>query len=183
MNKNTAKIKAGIRALSATPDEIISGIVVPGSTDESEYTVSVRPADGSDPIEGVMLNSTTENGNGMILFPADDSHVIIGCVDGPGEWILLRAGELTKAVVTIGNVKCELDGSHLNVQNAEVVFNISDSVFKMSTASESLFQLLKDCFTYIAALTVPTPSGTSSVPVNVADFNNLVTRLDNLLTS
>ena len=183
MSKNTAKIKAGIRALANNPYEIISGTVVPGSINTSEYSICVQPSDDSEPIEGVMLNPVTGNGNGMILFPGDGSNVIIGSIDGPGEWVLLKASELTKAIITIEDVTYELDNTQVNIRNGNVIFNVSNSVFKMNTPGESLFQLLKDCFTYITALTVSTPSGTSSVPVNVADFNNLITRLNNLLTS
>jgi len=183
MSKNTAKIKAGIRALADSPYEIISGTVVPGSVDMSEYTMSVQPSDASDPIDGVMLNPVTEDGNGLLLFPENGSNVIIGSIDGPGEWALIRASDLTKAIITIENVTYEIDNTQVNIQNGSVVFNVSNSVFKMNAPTESLFQLLKDCFTYISAITVSTPSGTSSIPINVADFSNLITRLNNLLTN
>ena len=183
MSKNTAKIKAGLNALVNKPYEIISGTVVPGSVDTDQLTISVQPSDDSKPIEDVMLNTVTEDNNGMILFPLEGSNVIIASIDGPGEWGLIRASEITKAIVTIENVTYEMDSSQINIQNGNVVFNMSDSVFKMNTPSESLFQLLKDCFTYLTQLTVPTPAGTSSVPVNIADFNNLLTRLNNLLNA
>jgi hypothetical protein len=57
MSKNSARIKEGIINLSREPYEIMSGKVLPGSTDTSAYTISVQPSDGSAPIEGVMLNS------------------------------------------------------------------------------------------------------------------------------
>ncbi len=183
MNRNTSKIKEGIRRLTSRPHEIISGTVVAGSVDTTSYIMSVQPSDDSEPIEGVLLNTRTEDGNGMILFPEENSDVIIGSIDGPGEWVLLRASKISSVKITIGSVIYEMDNNMVNIQNSNVVLNISDTVFKVNTASESLFQLLKDCFTYITELTVPTPSGTSSIPVNVADFNNLITRLNNLLTS
>lgn len=183
MNKNTSKIKEGIRRLSNKPYEIISGTVVHGSVDMTAYTMSVQPSDDTEPIAGVLLNAVSGENNGVILFPENGSDVIIGSIDGPGEWVLLRAGKITGVRITIGNVSFEMDDAQVNIQNNNVVLNLSDSVFKINTASESLFQLLKDCFTYITELTVPTPSGTSSVPVNIADFNNLLTRLNNLLTS
>jgi hypothetical protein len=183
MNKSGVRIRDGIRSLVSRPFEIISGTVVEGSTDLSAYTVSVLPSDGVVPIEGVMLNSTAADQNGMIMIPKEGSNVVIGSVDGPGEWVLLRAGELAGIRVKIENVNVSIDEANVSIANGSMVFNISDSVFRINSASENLFQLLKDCFTYIAALTVPTPAGTSSVPVNVADFNNLISRLDNLLTS
>jgi hypothetical protein len=183
MTKNTAKIKAGIKALSEHPNEIISGTVVPGSVDTTGFTMSVQLTDNSAPIAGVMLNSVTENSNGLILFPKDGSNVIVGSIDGPGEWALIRASEITKAIITIENVTYEMDSAQVNVKNGTSVFNVGTSVFKMNTASESLFQLLNDLITGITLLTVGTGMGPSTVPINTATFSSLLTRLNNLLSA
>jgi hypothetical protein len=183
MNKNATRIKEGIKQLTNEPYEIISGTVVSGSVNMADYTMSVLPSDSTVPIPGVLLNAIAGDRNGMILFPKDDSNVIIGSIDGPGEWALLLASEITGARIITGNVVYVMDEAQVNIQNGSVFLNISDSAFKLNTASESLFALLKDCFTYISALTVPTPSGPSGVPVNIADFTNLLTRLNNLLAS
>ncbi len=183
MKKNTIKIRDGIRHLAERPYEIVSGTVVAGSVNIVSGTMDVQTSDGADSIEGVLLNVITDNQSGMILYPKDGSNVIIGSVDGPGQWALLLANDLERAKIKIGDVVFEMDNSQVTIQNGSVVLNISDSVFKLNSATESLFQLLKDCFTYITELTVPTPSGTSSIPVNVADFNNLLTRLNNLLSA
>ena len=183
MTKNSSKIKEGIRALSNKPCEIISGTMVPGSLNEREYTISVLPSDGSRPIDGVILNAITGDENGMILFPKDECNVVIGSIDGPGEWTLIKASELTKAIIKIDNVSYKISSEEVNVQNGSVVFNIGTSVYKVNTASESLFQLLKDCFTYLTELTVATSTGPSGTPINVADFTNLLTRLNNLLAA
>ena len=183
MTKNFLRIRAGISTLVNKPFEIISGTVVEGSINEDQLTISVQPSDDSTPIEGVILNAISGENKGMILFPKEGSNVIIGSIDGSGEWGLLRASETTKAIITIGNVVYKMDSAQVSIQNGNVVFNMSDSVFKMSTPGESLFQLLKDCFTYLTQLTVPTPAGTSGIPVNATDFANLLSRLNNLLNA
>jgi len=183
MNKNAAKIKAGIIDLVHKPFEIKTGTVVPGSVDTGAMTVRVQGSDGSKPIEGVTLNVITELTNGLVLIPADGSNIIMGSVDGPGEWAVLKASEITKAIITIQNVVFEIDNSQVNIQNGDVVFTTGASVFKMNTASEGLFQLLNDLITAISVLTVGTSTGPSTVPVNVASFNNLLTRLGNLLSA
>jgi hypothetical protein len=183
MTRNTAKIKAGIKALAHMPYEILSGTVLPGSVDTDAYTMSVQLSDDSEPITGVMLNAVTGDGNGMILFPKDGSNVVIGSIDGPGEWALIKASEITKAIITIGTVTYEMDDTQVNVQNGSVVFNIGEAAFKMNTASESLFQLLNDLITGITLLTVGTSTGPSTVPINVLTFNNLLVRLNNLLSA
>jgi len=183
MTKNTSKIRDGIRALGTRPNEILSGTVVPGSVDEEAYTISVQPSDDGKPINGVMLCSITGSGNGLLLFPKEASSVIIGSVDGPGEWTLIRSSEISKATITIGTVTYEMDSEQVIIRNGDTIFSLSPSLFKVNTAGESLFQLLKDCFTYITEITVSTPSGVSGVPINAVDFTNLITRLNNLLTS
>ncbi len=179
MNKNTAKINAGIRALTHKPFEIISGKVV--SVDAGAGTMTVRPSDDGEPIEGVRLIAITGSTDGLILYPDTDSDVIIGSIDGPGEWALLCASKITKASIKIASVNYEMTDDKVTIQNSNVALEVTNTVFKMKTASESLFDILKDLLTHISMLTVPTPSGPSSVPTNVADFTALITRLSNLL--
>ena len=124
MTKNISNIKAGIVALTHRTNELISGTVVPGSLDEDSYTISVLPTAGTDAIDGVLLNAITENGNGLILFPADNSNVIIGSIDGPGEWTLIRASDITigtsKVTVIDGTITFN-DGSNNGLPKADAI--------------------------------------------------------------
>ena len=181
MSKNAARINAGIRALTSQPYEIISGTVV--TVDTSAYTVTVQPPGDGAPIEEVRLSAITGFGDGLVLLPKADSNVIIGSVDGPGEWVLIRASEITNATLKIGHVVYEMDESNIRVQNNNVLLNVGNSVFKMNTAGESLFQLLQDLITYTSALTVSTSTGPSGPPLNISDFNSLLSRLTNLLSN
>lgn len=62
-------------------------------------------------------------------------------------------------------------------------------LFKMNSGSgETLFKLLKDFFTVLGELTVETPSGNSSTPINLTtpgpsgySINDMITRISNLL--
>ena len=102
MTKNTDKIRKGIRALTHKPYEIVSGTVVAGSVDATEYTMTVLPSEDS---EGVLLNVITNDENGVVLLPKDNSNVIIGSIDGPGEWSLLKASDLVKVSIVLGSSK------------------------------------------------------------------------------
>lgn len=183
MAKNVTKIKAGIQALAYKPNELISGTVVPGSINAGAGTVSVQPSNDDAPIEGVMLGTITNQTNGLLLFPEDGSHVVIGCVDGPGEWALISAGAINKAVISIGNIRYEMDNTQVRLINGNTVFSIGTNLLKISTATESLFQLLNDLLTAISILTVTTSTGPSSVPINAATFTTLQSRLNNLLSA
>jgi len=183
MTKNSSKIRAAIEAMARQPVEITSGTVLAGSLDEEAGTVTVQPTDDGMPIADVKITSVAGANYGMLLYPDDDSDVVIATVDGPGEWVVLTPGKLKKAALTIGSVSFTMDSEQVNFVNSNTILNMTDSLFKMKTASESLFSLLNDLISYIMQLTVPTPAGNSGVPINVADFNSLISRLNNLLTN
>ena len=181
MTKNEIKIRSGIRALAYMPYQISSGKVVAGSLDAVAGTVSVLQLAGGKAVGGVLLSAVTGVGNGMVLYPADGSDVVMGSMDGGGEWVLLQASVLTKATISIGDVVYAMDSNGVNIQNGSVVINVGAAVLKLNTASESLYALLNDLITYITELTVPTSGGASGVPINILDFSNLLARLSNLL--
>ncbi len=182
MTKNSVKIKAGIRELASNSFEVISGKVVAGSVNTAKYTMTVQITEHSEPIPHVKLSAVAQNGNGLVLFPKDNSDVVIGSVDGPGEWTLLQSSDLDKVLITIGNVIYEMDETKFSIQNGGVAFDIGSSVFKINTPAESLYQLLSDLITAITLLTVSTSTGPSGVPINVSTFTTLLTRLNNLLS-
>ena len=183
MTKNESRIKEGIKALCYQPYELISGVVVAGSLDAEAYTISVQQSDGAITVEGVSLNVCANEANGMILIPEDGSNVVIGSIDGPGEWAVLKTSKVAKAIFKAGNVAYEIDEHKISLKNGSIVFDIDASLFRMNTAYESLYGLLSDLITGLTLLTVGTPSGASTVPVNVATFNSLLTRLNNLLSA
>ncbi len=117
MTKNTDKIRKGIRELTHRPYEIISGTVVAGSVDATMYTMAVLPSDGSEAIEGVLLNAITNDENGVVLLPQDNSNVIIGSIDGPGEWTLLKASDLARVSVLLGSSKVTVTDGLIQFNN------------------------------------------------------------------
>lgn len=179
MSKNAARINAGIRALAHKPFEIISGTVA--STDAGAGTMTVKPADDGEAINNVRLSAITGSTDGLIIYPDADSNVVIGTIDGPGEWVLLKASKITKAVIKIGSVSYEMNDSKVTITNSNTILDISDTVFKVKTASESLFDIINDLITQITLITVPTSAGPSGVPVNATAFTTIATRLGNLL--
>jgi hypothetical protein len=183
MSKNTMKILTGLRTLADRPYEIVSGKVVAGSVDEGAGTVTILPTDAEEPIEGVLLKAITTMGNGVLQLPKDNSDVIIGSVDGPGEWVVLKISDPEQVVITIDTMECRITADEVMVAHSGIVFRIGDGVFKMSTPSESLYALLNDLITALTSLTVGTSTGPSTVPINVASFSALLTRLSNLTSA
>jgi len=181
MTKNAAKIKAGIKALTHKPYEIVSGTVVPGSIDMEQYTISVQPSDGSDPIESVMLNAISADGNGMILYPIDGSSVIIGTIDGPGEWTILKACDLVKIVVMIGANVIEMDTNQIVFTQGSAMLTMTGGKFSMKNGSTDLNTLLGNILSHILAMTVSTGTGPSGTAINTPDFLSDQSSLGELL--
>jgi hypothetical protein len=182
MTKNSVKISEGIRALTRQPYEIMSGTVVAGSVDEGNQTISVQPDGQEGTIDGVLLGAASVATDAIVVVPKEGSHVVIGSVDGPGNWILLKPSEITKVLVTITNTACTISENGVKMESGNTVIDV-ESVIKIATASESLHAILNDLITAITLITVPTPAGPSGVPVNAATFNTIVTRLSNLLSA
>lgn len=182
MTKNTAKIKAGITLLAHKPYEILSGTVVAGSVDTEANTISVQTGNDRPPIEDVLLTAVTAENSGLLIVPKEGSHVIIGSIDGPGQWVVLKASELAQASIKIGPATFLIDENSIKIESSNAVLDIGNLI-KINTAGESLFTLLNDLITAITLITVGTPSGPSTPPVNVASFSALIPRLSNLLSA
>jgi hypothetical protein len=165
MSKNTAKIRAGLKALTAKYTEILSGVVV--GINETDATISVLVTGHEDPVEEVKLNAVSNNNNGWIIYPDINSDVIIGCIDGPGEYTLLRASNITKAIITIGNQVFTMDGNK----------------YGLVTGAESLGKIMSDLMDKMLAMTFTNGAGTTSPANNSTDLSNIKTRLNNFLTS
>lgn len=168
MSKNHKNIQQSIRAITDKDVEIISAVVI--GVDEDATTMEVRTSffeDADAETITVTLNAVSNNSNGYILYPAINSNVIIGNVDGPGEYTLIRASDITKAVVKIG----------------DQVFTMDGNKYGLVKGSESMKQLLDDLVAAIKAITVTTGTGPSGTPINALTFDNIKNRIDNFLNS
>ncbi len=182
MSKNLALIRTGLRMLAQAEESIKSGIVVAGSYDDTERTVSVIPAGKTEAIQHVLLSGICNEDTGIVLVPKGGSDVVIGCVDGAGVWTVLKYGELEEARIELGNVICEISADICRISKGSTVLE-TGSTIKVSTATENLASLLGDLIAAIKLITVATPSGTSGVPLNVSAFEAINARITNLLSS
>lgn len=102
----------------------------------------------------------------IIEIPADQSPCLI---------CLRNANFTTPQILMIQNVE-----QYLLVID-KLTFQITADGFKFVNQSSGLKNTLKNMINAILALTVPTGTGPSGVPVNSADFNNILTDLDKYL--
>ncbi len=162
MGQSNKKIGDGLKKLAAKHPDILSGVVV--SVDATAHTIEVRTSlqeDTDTDTLTVSLSAVSENGNGHICYPAVGSNVIIGCVDGPGEYTLIRASNIDKHVITIGGQVLTMDGTKYTIQ----------------TGSESLGSIMHDLLAALEALTVGTIGGPSTTPINLVTITAIKTRL------
>lgn len=104
----------------------------------------------------------------FVVKPKDKSLVAVGILENlKGEWILLQCSEIEEVLIKIGTVEYSINSTGVLIKKGD----------------DTLKKCLDDMFNQIALLTVPvvavgSPSGT---PANVTAFNNIKTRIDNLL--
>lgn len=128
MDSADQKIGHELRRITRTDratHTLMSGKVVAGSIDTTAMTCSVLltiddNTDAGDDTnvqtDNVMLNCVSMNSNGFLLYPADNSDVIVGEIDGPGQYTLIKCSNLLKAVVLVGS-------SSVTVKDSLIQFN------------------------------------------------------------
>lgn len=96
---------------------LLSGKVVAGTLDEVNLTVdvaltvddAVETGDADDvPTAEVLLGAVSIKNDGVVLHPADGSDVVVGEVDGPGTYVVVRCSELVKLEVIVGDSKVKV---------------------------------------------------------------------------
>ena len=127
---------------------LMTGKVVAGSVDMGALTCTVQLTgdDTTAPTEGVQLNVVTPgSGTGMILFPADNSNVIVGSVDGGGSYQLIWCDQLMGFKVIVGSsslqvvdgtIKGAVGSSSVQVQDGVITLNGGglDGLVKLAAA-------------------------------------------------
>lgn len=180
MNNTLSKIRDGLLALTGAAPQIGSGTVVAGSVDGTSNTCSVQMFEGP-VITEVLLSAISDSAEGIICYPKDNSDVVIGCINGAGQWAVLVGSEFDHYKITTADVKLLISDSGIQLTKGEAKVNITDLV-KIVTSTESLHAILTDLVNAIAVLTVSTSAGPSSVPVNVSSFTAILARINNLLS-
>jgi len=166
--------------MTGVAPQIRSGTVLAGSVSSTSNTCSVQMSDGP-VMSDVLLSAVSDDANGIICYPKDNSDVVIGCINGAGQWAILLCSEFDQYKISVADVKLLISDAGIQLTKSMTSVNITDLV-KIVTSSESLHAILTDLVNAIALLTVGTPSGPSTVPANVSSFTALLPRINNLLS-
>lgn len=104
------------------------------------------------------------NSKGIKFYPKIDSVVIVQRLGTRGEFFITQYSEVEQVVMEVGSTK----------------FDIKDGVL-IKNGTETLKKVLNDLIAEIQKITVPTNVGPSGVPINIAQFTLIKTRVGNLL--
>ena len=152
---------------------VMMGMVVAGSVDEvlGICSVILSSDDDSSPTEGVLLNAITSNINGVLEYPADNSYVWVAELDGQGKYGVIKCCDVYKVVVNLGNSVFKITDGIVNTKIAgNTELELNNTGVKINANGKNLGTVLQNLISHIELLTVPTGTGPSGVPVNVADF-------------
>ncbi len=152
-----------IQDLSKTGDELYGKVCKVTAVDIESKTCDLEPVDGTGELFDVPWSPDTEE-DGMLLQPKEGSMVLVVFID--------------KHHAQICNVS-ELDKMHLTIGTVE--FKVDASGFMLKKENENLKLLMGDLLTAIKAMKFTTNAGPTIALINLADFEALEPRFDNLL--
>lgn len=196
MSRELEEIRDGLHKFSMKrgPAAIMPALVK--AVNEDDNTISVVFSDEV-AIDDVRLRSVVKNGNKVVKYPKLESVVLVGAIENSDEYACLAMEEVDKVLYVIDNAKVETtaDGHLIQVNNTKIEttddscliqknntkVEVSDDGVLVSKSSETLKKIMDDLLNAIMLLTVNTNVGPSSVPVNVTDFVNIKTRVDQFL--
>ena len=177
--------------LSKGRQPIIIASLVSDSDDFIINEEAVRVLRGSDTLSNSLSEIYVNGKRGIINISSTSDN------DSGGRVNIKVSNKNLKAKLNISvsgdiNVKCSnkfetvsYNGfkiSNKNIDNnVSISFEFDNDKFSLYNEEENLLTLIEDLFTVIKGIQVPTPSGTSGYPLNILDFDNLLTRFKKLL--
>lgn len=164
--------------------------------DQEEMTCDVQPLNGSAAIFGVRMSAAPDH-SGLHIIPLVGSTCIVTFLSKDTAFLSM-ASDLDHVLIDVEGtaVKVYADGVEMGTGNSE--FNMLSAETMMASGAEvkvasggvlvkngaeTLRSILDDLITQIGLLTVGTPAGPSTVPVNAAAFNLIKARIATLLTT
>lgn len=178
-----------IRQLAATREELYLKVARVDRVNAGSRLCDVTPLDGSAPLLDVPLQAGQVGDVGMVWIPRQGSYVVVGFFN-PDTGCVVVTEELEAVKLRIDglSVQADQEGVGLELNGEQINFGaeglealLKTGRFTIKNDLYSLKTALTDLINAISVLTVTTSTGPSSVPVNVASFVAIGTKLNNLL--
>ncbi len=140
MGQIEERISENVKRVAGTLDKtrfpMMSGKVVSVDNDKLTCKVKLTVNDPAHETDGIMLGPVTLNNNGIVLYPAEGSNVVVGEVDGPGKWTLVKCSDLVKTEVIIGEVSFMLDKDQAEVKQGAASVLLKGGKIELSGAGK-----------------------------------------------
>ena len=119
---------------------------------------------------------------GPCIIPAVGSTVLVGRIGGSNELYIAMFSQIDKVLLTIGDdFVLEIGSQGIGIKADTTTIQASTGGLTFSRGSSSLKKTLTDLCDALGALTVPTGTGPSGVPINKAQFDLIKQGLNDYL--
>lgn len=156
-------IRQIIQNVNQNGDEIYCKIGIVTEIDTQNKTVVVEPIDGSTPVLDVKIQADVSK-QGLAIFPAIGSHVLIGFIDKDNA-VLLNSSEVTKFDLAIEKTQFKIDAAG----------------FLLKKENETLKKLMVDLLQAIQNMKFTTNTGSTILLVNKPEFVSIEKRFNQFL--
>ena len=150
--------------------EMYNKICVVDSVDEDARTIDCTPLDERAPLLGVNLQANQEQEDGVVLFPAVGSYVLVGFISQSVATVLMTS-EVTKTVIKIGDTEMTVeDGSVMvKVKDSTLEFDGTNTIFNGGSEVMANAQELQKQLTTMSGRIDAIINAISSAPVAPMD--------------
>lgn len=163
-------IRQAIRTMAQSGAEMYNKICVVDSVDEDTRTIECTPIDEGAPLLGVNLQANQEQEDGVVLFPAVGSYVLVGFISQSVATVLMTS-EVTKTVIKIGDTEMTVeDGSVMvKVKDSTLEFDGTNTIFNGGSEVMANAQELQKQLTTMSGRIDAIINAISSAPVAPMD--------------
>lgn len=117
-------IREAIRQMAAAGTEPYCKVCTVDAVDEDARTVDCTPLDESAPLLGVNLQANQECGEGVVLFPAVGSYVVVSFL-GASVAVVVLTEKVNKIDFKIGNTSAEIVDGQVDIAVQDTTLKIS----------------------------------------------------------
>lgn len=150
------------------------------SVDEAARTCSCTLISGITDISLDTVQLMAGVNDGLLLIPTVDSTVRIAHLQNVDPFVILFS-QLDKVLMIVGDTEIQLVNGTTTIMQGEMQVVLSGGKINISNGSNSLFDVLKSFMSNVMKITVPTPSGTSGMPLNDGDMSTDLSNLSNIM--
>lgn len=173
------EIKRLIRQTVEHDDQVFQGIVT--EVNEKEFTCTVRRDDQVDYFDVRLRGLINEGLLGFACIPEMKSTVLVCHIGQSNELFVCKFTVIDKVVFTSHDLSLIADKKKVNVKKGQMEVQITAEGITIKKGASGLKRTLDSLLSAICQLTVTTSTGPSSIPINVAVFQQIKADLTNYL--